>query len=234
MCTLTFFPNTETGFILTSNRDESPVRRTLPPAEYMAEDARMIFPKDEVAGGTWLGVSDRNRLVCLLNGGFEPHVREASYRMSRGIIVTSLLTAENAVHEIERFDFEGVEPFTVVTIDWSTSLKIHELVWDGNTRHFSERPIKPSIWSSSLLYNTEMKKKREHWFSNFLKTSNYIDSKALLDFHKNAGEGDPETDLVMNRGFVKTKSISQIEKNDDLGTFLYEDLQTMRSKKLEF
>ncbi len=234
MCTLSFVPTEESGFILTSNRDESPHRSTLPPQEYSINDTRLIFPKDEVAGGTWLGVSNKSRLVCLLNGGFEPHEREESYRMSRGIIVTSLLTVENAINEITHFDFFGIEPFTVVMVDWNLSLKIYELVWDGRTSHFSDKPVQPHIWSSSLLYPLAVKKKREQWFSTLLNDDLEIDKNRLLNFHKTAGEGNPHTNLVMDRGFVKTKSISQIEKNNDLGTFVYEDLQTQELKKIAF
>ncbi|MDC8003259.1 NRDE family protein [Aureisphaera galaxeae] len=234
MCTLTFYPTTDSGFILTSSRDEAPQRKTLLPEEYDVEGSKLIFPKDAVAGGTWLGVSDRQRLVCLLNGGFEPHIRKESYRMSRGIIVTSLLTAVNAVAEVHHFDFTGIEPFTVVIVDWTETLKIHELVWDGANSHFSEKSLQPHIWSSSLLYPKDVKRKRQVWFSDLLKDDLAMDGNALLNFHKTAGDGNPHSDLVMDMGFVKTKSISQIEKNADLGTFVYEDLQTKESKKLKF
>ena len=53
------------------------------------------FPKDAAAGGTWIGVSEKKRLICLLNGGFTAHTREESYRLSRGVVVTQLLSAEN-------------------------------------------------------------------------------------------------------------------------------------------
>ncbi len=234
MCTLTFFPTTASGFVLTSSRDEAPARRTLPPETYNVNGAKLTFPKDEVAGGTWLGVSNLNRLICLLNGGFEAHERKESYRMSRGIIVTALLTAKDAVAEIPNFDFLDIEPFTIVMIEWNPSFKIYELVWDGATSFFSEKPWEPQIWSSSLLYPPAVKQKREEWFSALLKNEGTVDSKGLLHFHKTAGEGNPYTDLVMDRGFVKTKSISQIEKNDDLAVFTYEDLQERDFKKIVF
>ncbi len=234
MCTLTFYPTSATEFILTSNRDEAPKRSTIPPQIYEVGDSKLIFPKDEVAGGTWLGVSDKKRLVSLLNGGFEPHIRKERYRMSRGIIVTTLLTAENALAEIDHFDFSDIEPFTVVMVDWSNSLNIYELVWDGSEAHFSEKDLKPQIWSSSLLYPPKVKKKRETWFAQLLNGHGSLNGETLFNFHKTAGEGNPYSDLVMDRGFVKTKSISQIEKNNDLGTFVYEDLQTEHLKSLKF
>ena len=77
MCTVTVIPkiNSELGFILTSNRDEAADREALPPEFYMEKEIKMLYPKDKLAGGTWIGISEKNRLICLLNGEFKPHVR---------------------------------------------------------------------------------------------------------------------------------------------------------------
>ncbi|MEL6811687.1 MAG: NRDE family protein [Bacteroidota bacterium] len=226
MCTVTFVPRSSDGFVLTSNRDEAPQRNTLPPQSYNHGGVRLLFPKDAIAGGTWIGTSERNRLICLLNGGFEPHERMDSYRMSRGIIVTDLLTQEDATGAIRNFDFTNIEPFTIVMVDWNEDVQLFELVWDGSSSHFEEKPLMPHIWSSSLLYPKEIKRKREVWFSDFLFDSMSPSEEELLHFHKNAGEGDPQWDLIMDRGFVKTKSISQFSKDEIQSVFRYEDLQT--------
>lgn len=225
MCTVTFVPQSKTSFVLTSNRDEAPNRSTLPPKVYVGDGAQLLFPKDELAGGTWIGVSDKNRLICLLNGGFEAHKREESYRLSRGVIVTTLLSIPQAEQAIADYDLNGVEPFTLILADWNSDLHLFELVWDGKQKHFSKKPIRPHIWSSSLLYTSEVKKKRESWFSQFLSESTATSKDELLHFHKTAGDGNSATDLIMDRGFVKTKSISQFLKNDDDICLRYEDLQ---------
>ncbi|PKA82314.1 transport and Golgi organization protein 2 [Ulvibacter sp. MAR_2010_11] len=225
MCTVTFFPKSTTNFILTSNRDESPGRSTLAPHIYSLQGIDLLFPKDEVAGGTWIGASSRKRIVCLMNGGFTAHQREASYRMSRGIIVTNLLTAEDAVSKIESFDFTGIEPFTIILVDWEKELRLYELVWDGEQHHLAEKPLAPQIWSSSLLYTEDTKRKREQWFSQFLFETVNPSEAEILHFHKTAGEGNIASNLIMNRDFVKTKSLTQIVKNDTIA-MRYEDLQT--------
>lgn len=225
MCTVTFMPTSSSNFILTSNRDEAPGRETLPPQSYVVGDATLLFPKDAVAGGTWIGTSSKKRLICLLNGGFTAHERAASYRMSRGIIVTDLLTSESFVATVHQYDFQGIEPFTIVCVDWNESLQLFELVWDGNAIHFSEKPLAPHIWSSSLLYTEAMKKKRISWFSDFITRTKAPSEAALLQFHKTAGEGDATLDVIMDRGFVKTKSVTQFSKGR-VNTMRYEDLET--------
>lgn len=233
MCTVTFIPESVSGFILTSNRDEAPNRSTVPPEIYEVENVSMLFPKDELAGGTWFGVSDRKRLICLLNGGFTAHQRAESYRKSRGVVVTDLLASENAVVAIEDYDFDGIEPFTIIMIDWGAGYCLYELVWDGADAHFSEKPWAPHIWSSSLLYSEAIKNKRELWFSEFIFNNLRPTEADLLEFHKTAGDGNPESDVIMDRGFVKTKSITQYMKLRE-NSLRYEDLQTKEITESNF
>ena len=232
MCTVTFIPKSLDGFILTSNRDEAPARRTIQPKVYNINGAKLVFPKDEVAGGTWIGLSSKKRLICLLNGGFTAHEREDAYRMSRGSIVTDLLISEDVFTAIDNYNLKGIEPFTIILVDWENDLVLYELVWDGSISHFSEKPLAPQIWSSSLLYSEEMKKKREVWFSEFIFKHLNPNPLELLEFHKTAGEGRKETDLIMDRGFVKTKSVTQVSKSK-LINFRYEDLQTSEVNEVE-
>jgi len=215
MCTVTFVPQGANKFILTSNRDEAPDRKTIAPQKYLVGDTELVYPKDAVAGGTWIGFSDKDRLICLLNGGFTKHERQESYRMSRGIIVTDILTSVDAIATIEAYDFNEIEPFTIVMVQWHNELQLHELVWDGTNAHFNEKPLAPHIWSSSLLYSQDVKAKREQWFSQFLMKQAKPSKEQLLDFHLTGGEGNSETDLVMDRGFVKTKSTTQVVNMDD-------------------
>lgn len=226
MCTITFIPKSNNDFILTSNRDEAPGRETFPPEIYEEDGVQLLYPKDAVAGGTWIGISDRKRVVCLMNGGFVAHERKSFYGKSRGLVVKDLLKAENAKQAIENYNFSEIEPFTAVLVVWEMELQLFQLVWDGEKHHFSEEPLAPHIWSSSPLYPEMLKKKREQWFSSFLLEKVNASKDEMLYFHKNAGEGDVSSNLIMDRGFIKTKSITQIFKNNNAAEMRYEDLQT--------
>jgi hypothetical protein len=171
MCTVSFIPISEYDFILTSNRDESPKRETHFPRIYEQGRVKLLYPKDKLAGGTWIGASNKKRLICLLNGGFKPHNRKEKYRMSRGKIVTDMLSVENIEKDLNEYDLLDIEPFTMILVSWKNDLKLKELVWDGIDKYISNKPIKPKIWSSSLLYSEKVKKKREQWFKEFLNSS---------------------------------------------------------------
>lgn len=214
MCTVTFLPLPEDGFVLTSNRDVGYQReKALYPAIYEEEGVSLFYPKDGKAGGTWIGTSRNNRLICLLNGGFENHTRAAFYPKSRGLIVKELLIADSFEEACVQIDLEGIEPFTLVVVDWKQNRQLFEFVWDGEQRFLKELDQRPYIWSSSTLYTQEMKGMRQEWFSKWLEKRE-ISPGSVLKFHKEAGIGDPGIDIVLKREKVGTVSITQVVQTD--------------------
>ncbi|WP_026837761.1 NRDE family protein [Gillisia sp. JM1] len=235
MCTVTLLPISakKNGFILTSNRDEAAEREALPPDFYSENGIKMLYPKDKLAGGTWIGLSEQKRLICLLNGEFKPHVRETSYRLSRGVVVKDLLAAVSIDEAVENYNFKNIEPFTIVAVDWNSGLRFLELVWDGKIKHFKDLELKSHIWSSSPLYSSEMKTIREQWFLEF-QNDKSLSAEALWEFHTSAGIGDANIDVIMDRGFVKTQNISQIEKTSEEIKMKFMDLKDRDIIEIEF
>ena len=210
--------------MLTSNRDEAPDRVSLVPDFYSIEDTKLLFPKDKM-GGTWIGVSEKNRVVCVLNGGFVKHERQASYRKSRGVVANDFMVCDNIVTTIESYNFDDIEPFTIIIADWNSTLKFYEFVWDGKYKHFIELPLDSWIWSSSTLYTEGMQRERQQWFENFEALSD-LNANTLLEFHKTKDDDNLDYGLIMNRGVVKTMSISQVEKRGNAIGMRYENLES--------
>lgn len=232
MCTVTYLPLHNNNFILTSNRDETPLRKTIPPKTYVEDGATLTYPKDELAGGTWIGTSNKNRLVCLLNGAFKKHIRNSYYRMSRGVIVKNILSADDAVSYIHDFNFDNIEPFTIVLVDWNHQLETYEFVWDGQTKHFTKLAQEPRIWSSSPLYTDEMKQLRNDWFGNWLAENQGFTQEKILEFHKTETLGNAEISPKMKRPFVETVSITSIEKREKNVSMEYFDILNDKVFKL--
>lgn len=224
MCTVTYLPLGNNDFILTSNRDEQPTRETIEPKEYIEDGVLLRYPKDVLAGGTWIGLSDKKRLVCLLNGGFETYQREASYKMSRGVIVKAILKSDDFDKYISDFNFSGIEPFTIVIVDWNSDSAIYELVWGGKKKHFTRLDQKPKIWSSSTLYTKEEKALRKMWFEKWIDNSNAFTQEDILKFHHNSDFGTRENSPKMKRLYVETVSITSIKKEANNVTLNYTSL----------
>lgn len=232
MCTVTYLPLGENNFIFTSNRDEDPSRETTAPKKYLENGIAIYYPKDVLAGGTWIGISEHKRLVCLLNGAFEKHQRARSYTMSRGRVVKKLLSSVDALEEIKKFNLLNVEPFTIVLVDWKNNLVAHELVWDGNIKHLKKLPNKPQIWSSSTLYNKVMRNQRKAWFSDWLQEQDRLSKMKILEFHNDKKRGTSETSLQMKRDKVETVSVTCFTKIKETVSLEYFDNQNPQKNTL--
>ena len=152
MCVLTYLP-TKKGFIFTSNRDESVVRESaIPPRKYKIEDRYVFFPKDPLGGGTWIASCDTFTL-CLLNGGFKKHIPSPPYRHSRGKVILDFYQYLNVERFLQDYNFDNLEPFTLIIISRDISLTISEIRWTGEEVFYKDiASNEPKIWSSVTLY----------------------------------------------------------------------------------
>ncbi len=225
MCTVTLVKSTNNGFILTSNRDEAIGRNTLPLNDYVIKNKRLLFPKDEVAGGTWIATSDEQTMLCLLNGGFKNHEKQNYYRHSRGVVITDILSENNLWKSMQLYNCTDLEPFTLVGVDWNTKLQFYELVWDGKQKFVKQLNSEEThIWSSSTLYTDEMKQMRRNWLADFKLDHSFLTPDNILKFHKTAGVGNEFYDLQIKRGDLQTRSITQVIGSDSQVIMRYEDL----------
>ena len=225
MCTVSFLPLDENEFILTSSRDVPFARkRAESPKKYVEDGVEITYPKDGDAGGTWIGTSSKNRLICLLNGGYKNHKIKDNYRRSRGIIVKDLLKADAISVALTQIDLDNIEPFTLVIVDWNVDLELFEFVWTGEKKHLINIPQVPHIWSSSTLYDNSVKKLRQVWFQEWNEKNHNYSKEQIINFHKTAGVGNPETDVLMKREKGGTVSITAISRENSELHLIYEDM----------
>ncbi len=222
MCTVTYIPQKE-GFILTSNRDESAARSPKNLTRMEQEGIELIFPRDTGAGGTWIAVSETNRMVCVLNGAFVKHKHQPPYSRSRGIMVLDFFKYPNAQTFFETYDFDGMESFTLIAYDDGG---LYEFRWDEKEAFVRKLDNQGYyIWSSATLYTPEIQEKRQGWFDDWLENRNDFGLEAITDFHKNGGEKDSWNGFLMNRmNLVQTVSITNIIKLPDEMKMIYRDL----------
>ena len=213
MCTVSYLPTGENQFILSSNRDETPKRQ--PEGIFYNAEKGLYYPKEPSQGGTWIAVAENNRVLCLLNGAFTKHKHQPPYKRSRGLVVLDFFDYSTTKRFCEAYDFEGIEPFTLVIFDNGA---LFGLRWDGKSTDLKILdPQLPNIWSSSTLYPDAIKQLRKDWFAEWLSKHHRYSPEDILYFHQHAGIGDPENDLIMSRydGKLCTVSHTQIIKNLD-------------------
>ena len=230
MCTVTYIPKGINEFTLTQNRDESPNRSAHELMKVNRSGKEILFPKDTGAGGTWIAIADSNQLVSILNGAFSKHHHKPPYRKSRGIMALEFFDFTDAEHFFRSFDFEGMEPFTMLIFDDG---KLFDFRWDGKYKFIEELATDEyHIWASATLYTKEAKRKRKTWFEEWKKDRTDFSQSAILDFHRTAGDGDPENDIIMNRSnMVRTTSITSIVKLPTSSDMYFQDILSGKEKE---
>lgn len=224
MCTVTYLPLQQASYILTSNRDEKISRPAAQlPQKVQAHDQILLYPTDALHQGTWFACSEKGRAVCLLNGAFTQHISQPPYKKSRGLVVLDAFAYADANDFILCYDFNGIEPFTMIYIG---PHEFYEIRWDGQkiTLRKLSKDL-PYVWSSVTLYTEEVIQKRKSWFETWIKQNPAYRLEDILNFHLFAGEGDKENDVKMNRNNgMQTVSITSLYHCQEYHEMAYRDL----------
>lgn len=135
MCTvgLCYRVFAQTPLVVAANRDEALDRPSTGPQWWNLDDEVPFFaPRDEVAGGTWIGLNTYGVFVGITNRFMAPSTPQ---RASRGLLVTRALsapTAHDAATLVEAWDPRDVNAFHLLIADfWSA----HVLWHDGQVIH---------------------------------------------------------------------------------------------------
>ncbi len=236
MCTVTFIPITKSSFVLTQNRDEHYSRpQALMPEVYKVNRKEILFPKDTTGGGTWIAVSHQ-RITCLLNGAFKPHVPIMPYRKSRGLIVLDSFLFNSIDSFSKDYDLQNIEPFTMISVGFENEIIVEETRWDGVKTYYKKLASTDyHIWSSASLYSDEMNAIRIKWLDEWMHHKIKKLPEDILRFHHEAGDGDLRTNVLMNRdNFLSTVSISSAFVNNRNVVFSYEDIKHQQQKNISF
>jgi len=111
MCTVSW-THRRGGYRLYANRDERHTRGPArPPGVATLDGVRCVFPVDGDAGGSWLGVNQHGLGLCLLNAYQVADTRPAEAYESRGLLLTSLLSAEDHAAVAGRLADAALESF---------------------------------------------------------------------------------------------------------------------------
>jgi putative lipoic acid-binding regulatory protein len=224
MCTVSFVPKHNNNFVLTSNRDEQLKRKSaiLPQFETI-NGVNILYPKDGEKGGTWIGVTDNNRVICLLNGAFEKHNSTPPYAKSRGIVVKDFLVCNDIVFQLNQYNLDNIEPFTLVIVDYYDKLKLIEFRWDGTNKYLSNLDEKSvHIWSSCTLYSKSESNYKSKEFKTHITPKN--NSTDIFNFHEFGSKTEPLLMKYTGNPNYKTVSITQIEKTNNFVEMTYKNL----------
>ena len=180
MCTVSYVP-TNQGFILTSNRDEIPKKNSCQKPSYSTyNNVKVLHPKDKLTSGTWIATDGKKFSLCLFNGAYKNHVHTPPYRESRGSIIPTFFKYSEIISFITRYEFTGIEPFSLVIIKHQP-LKLWLFIWDGENTNLNKLPAEiHHLWSSVTLYSKEIHKKKKNAFHESLNKLKQINQKNIV------------------------------------------------------
>lgn len=163
MCTLVVLrrPGHDWPLLLAANRDERIDRPWRPPGRHWPDRARTIAGRDDLAGGSWLGLNDDGVAAGVLNrvGALGP----AADKRSRGALVLDALDhadAAAAADALADLDGAAYRPFNLVVADARVAFWLRH---DGSDAPvFHEVPAGFSMFTAGERNDRESPRIRAH------------------------------------------------------------------------
>lgn len=220
MCTLSYLATSE-GYILTHNRDELALRPSTEQIQHRKiNGVDTYFPQDLHAGGTWFA-GQKQKTVCLMNGGSVPHKHEPPYRKSRGLVLLESLEYENAEDFFTAYDFSGIEPFMLFVATGNSLERITHNEQETFLEQMDHRA--DHIWSATMLYEKPIREKRAEDFWQW-RAGHSPDAGAVINFHlRNPGKNQ-DSYIIERENGLKTVSLTQTVMDQTGSKMYYRDL----------
>jgi hypothetical protein len=229
MCTVSFLPVSGGGYLLGTNRDESPRRgRAHAPAAHRLGARVVLMPRDPDAGGTWVAVDDLGRCLCILNGDL-PAVPPPSEAPSRGTLLLDMMSVSSSaaiLHELQRRHRSGElvqKAFKLLVVDpgarpgeGDSPASAALIEWNGLDEPTSRALQGPCVLVSSSFDPEGVARRRELAFTP-LATMSAGDTRALAEAQSRwhathsaeAPDGDTYT-VCMHREEAATVSYTAV------------------------
>ncbi len=144
MCTLVILrrPDHDWPLLLAANRDEMVDRPWQPPARHWPDRPQVLAGRDELAGGTWLGLNDDGVVAAVLNR--RDSLGPEAGKRSRGELVLEALDhadAETAAEALLHLDPRAYRTFNLVIGDDRDCFWLRNRGEDGPGRIEVDAPL---------------------------------------------------------------------------------------------
>ncbi len=221
MCTLSWLPASG-AYSIWFNRDERLTRAAaLSPNRHERSGVSFLAPTDGEAGGTWIGVNMFGITVCLANRYGSSYSPPAEARVSRGLLVRSVLhlaTKTAVAQAVGRAALFQYQPFTMGIFAPASAPLL--LAWEGERLERS-KPFAPGLVLTSSALNQE----------RVIASRQAVHARALAEEPVSAdlldrlhASHDPERSglsICMHRSDAATQSLSRIDVGLETIRFRY-------------
>lgn len=233
MCTLllSIRPGPDVALIGATNRDERLDRPASGPHWWPTRPGapRIWAPRDEVGGGTWVGLNSAGLFVAVTN---RFGVERDAQRRSRGLVVLDALShrsAAEAAAYVAGLDPMSVNPFHLVMVDQVSA----ELVWH-DARALRREALEPGLHIITERSRSSHEDGRAAWLKprvEALEAAGRLTADALgalLDTHAGRGLDDPRV-WAPEWGYgTRTRTLVELPRARRQTRFEVLDLEALR------
>ena len=237
MCTalLSLNQNKKFPIILSFNRDEFYNRDSVPIKLYKNKKKKMIFGRDSLGKGSWLGCSNFGKIAFILNlrtGKISDLKKE-----SRGLIITKYLNIKNnnLFHSKLSKTVPLYNPFKFVCFENNRFIEYNST---NNSKYSYENGIF-SFTNNTNLIKWKKQKTGETFFKSLLNIYDVeLIKNKIFDFFdhqfttKITKKKDRKKSLIINESGYGTKTISLIIKNSKKTYFFEKNLISDEVRKI--
>jgi hypothetical protein len=222
MCTVSWL-HSEDGYELFCNRDEKRTRSIARRPDIAAyEGVRFIAPQDTEAGGTWIAVNEYGVSLCLLNGRYHERRERDPSHLSRGLVLTELLTASSLSEACERawsIDLSRYWPFTLLILEAGQHASAVE--WNGHDKAILLNADAYMPLTSSSVDYEGVRLRRQKEFQAVGGSPESLNSRILLSLHRSHGASADAYSACMHRPDAETVSFSRVTVTHSETQFFY-------------
>jgi hypothetical protein len=222
MCTLSWLPEPG-GYRLWFNRDERLTRTpALPPALRSHGGLPFLAPLDPEFGGSWIGSNAQGATFCLANRYLGGPPTPPVNRISRGLLLASLLDApssDEAAARVERAELERFEPFTVAGFEVGRTVLL--LQWDGRRLHAAHHAAPGLVLTTSGHDQAEVEAARRGLFAAAANRTGGWTADLLRELHGSHRPARGPASVCMHRDEAETVSLSEIAVDTTRIAFSY-------------
>lgn len=223
MCTVTWLREAG-GYQLFFNRDERRTRkRAVPPTVHLNDGVQKIYPVDADAGGSWLGVNQQGVTLGMLNYYQAQAAMPAPGKVSRGVLLVSLLAAASVTEAMGRAEQDKLTdyaPFMLVGLEPGRALE--RLTWDG------QQPVRDTVETPAMITTSAFEggvviEARQEYFREVEKEHGPLSVADLVAFHASEHPEAGPYAVCMSRPDACTVSFSHISVTPERIAFAYAD-----------
>ncbi|HYA49725.1 MAG TPA: NRDE family protein [Streptosporangiaceae bacterium] len=222
MCTLSWLPEPG-GYRLWFNRDERRTRTAaLSPQRRTHGSLPFVAPLDPEFGGSWIGSNARGATFCLANRYHGAPTMPPANRISRGLLLASLLDAPTCLEvaaRVERAELKRFEPFTVAGFEIGSTVLL--LQWNGRRLDAAQHPGPGLVLTTSGHDQAEVEAARRRLFDDAVTRAGGWTPALLRELHGSHLPIRGPASICMHRDEAETVSLSEVAVQASRVAFTY-------------